>query len=90
MVVSRCIISVAGLTHDEVLAQSILFLLAGYDTTATTLSFVGYSLAVNPECQDKLIAEIDNLMQGQVCDGQQQKLSEKFSASSKICRIQNE
>ena len=59
--------SVVGLTHDEVLAQSILFLFAGYDTTATTLAFVAYSLAVNPECQDKLIAEIDDVMKGQVC-----------------------
>jgi cytochrome P450 len=54
------------LTHDEVLAQSILFLFAGYDTTATTLAFIAYSLAVNPECQDKLIAEIDDVMKGQV------------------------
>jgi cytochrome P450 len=59
--------TVAGLTHDEVLAQSILFLLAGYDTTATTLAFLGYSLAINAECQDKLIAEVDDVMNGQVC-----------------------
>jgi cytochrome P450 len=54
-----------GLTHEEVLAQSILFILAGYDTTASTLSFFGYLLAVNSDCQEKLIAEIDSVMKDQ-------------------------
>jgi len=57
---------IAGLTHEEVLAQSILFIIAGYDTTASTLSFLGYLLAVNTDCQEKLIAEIDSVMTGQV------------------------
>ena len=47
------------LSDDELVAQSFVFLLAGYETTATTLSFVSYLLALNPDVQDKLIDEID-------------------------------
>lgn len=34
-------------------------MVAGYDTTANTLTFASYSLATNPDVQDKLIEEID-------------------------------
>lgn len=44
---------------DEiVIAQSVIFLLAGFDTTATTLTNTIFSLARNPEVQDKLYEEI--------------------------------
>jgi len=48
-----------GLTHEELLAQGFLFFLAGFETTANTLSLLAYSLATHPECQEKLIKEID-------------------------------
>jgi cytochrome P450 family 3 subfamily A len=51
-----------GLTEEEVIAQGLLFFIAGFETTANTLSLLGYSLATNPECQEKLIAEIDKVM----------------------------
>ncbi|XP_076361148.1 cytochrome P450 3A8-like [Tachypleus tridentatus] len=47
------------LTHEDILANSILFFLVGYDTTANALTYAVYSLARNPECQEKLIQEID-------------------------------
>ncbi|KAG1676701.1 Cytochrome P450 3A5 [Nymphon striatum] len=47
------------MTEDLVIAQCVLFFLAGYDTTASTLSMVAYNIAIHPECQDKLIKEID-------------------------------
>ena len=47
------------LTTKEIVAQSIVFLTAGYETTASTLSMVSYMLAKNPEIQKKLCAEID-------------------------------
>ncbi|XP_048241236.1 cytochrome P450 3A24-like [Haliotis rufescens] len=48
-----------GLTNEEVLANSVIFLLAGYDTTSTALTFCCYLLATNPECQERLVEEID-------------------------------
>jgi cytochrome P450 len=41
------------LTEDEILAQAWIFFLAGYETTATTLTFCSYELALNPECQER-------------------------------------
>jgi cytochrome P450 len=56
-----------GLTEDEAVAQAVLFLLAGYETTATTLSFVLYNLALYPECQEKLYNEVINVVGDKVC-----------------------
>ncbi|XP_023219444.1 cytochrome P450 3A41-like [Centruroides sculpturatus] len=44
---------------DEIVAQSILFIIAGHDTTTNALSFFCYEMALNPECQEKLLKEID-------------------------------
>lgn len=38
----------------------LLFLLAGYETTSTTLAYIMYELVVNPDVQTKLQEEIDN------------------------------
>ncbi|XP_070564204.1 cytochrome P450 3A24-like [Ptychodera flava] len=51
-----------GFTNSEITAQSSLFLLAGYETTSTLLACLAYSLAVNPDVQEKLIAEIEEVM----------------------------
>ncbi|XP_052098012.1 cytochrome P450 3A29-like [Mytilus californianus] len=51
-----------GLTLDEITGNSILFLLVGYDTTASALTFVSYCLATNPDCQEKLIKERDSVL----------------------------
>ena len=42
-------------------AQGILFLLAGYETTANTLSSAVYLLAKNPDVQDQLHEEVINI-----------------------------
>ena len=34
-------------------------MIAGYETTATSLAFASYELAVNPDVQRKLQAEVD-------------------------------
>ena len=47
------------LTNGEIAAYCVTFLLAGYETTANTLTFTTYLLATNPEEQDKLCDEID-------------------------------
>ncbi|XP_047914741.2 thromboxane-A synthase isoform X1 [Anser cygnoides] len=47
------------LTEDEIAGQAFLFLIAGYETTTSTLSFATYLLATNPDCQEKVLQEID-------------------------------
>ena len=49
------------LTDMEVIAQSIVFLAAGFETSSTTLSFVCHHLATSPAIQDKLQQEIDDM-----------------------------
>lgn len=51
---------VTGLTNDEILAQTLLFLLAGYDTTSKSLSFFLHCLALNQHEQEKVVNEISN------------------------------
>ncbi|CAG0888445.1 unnamed protein product [Darwinula stevensoni] len=47
------------ITEEVIIAQqTVLFFLAGYDTTATTLTMVTYNLALHPEAQEKAVAEI--------------------------------
>ena len=50
------------LTKSEILAQAIVFLAAGYETTATTLEFISYNLATNQDVQDILIDEVDQVL----------------------------
>jgi cytochrome P450 family 9 len=38
--------------------RAFIFFFAGFDTVATTMGFMGYELAVNPEVQQKLFEEI--------------------------------
>lgn len=50
-----------GIDHlpdEEIADQIILFLVAGYDTTATLLSSIGYCLAGHPSVQEKLYQEV--------------------------------
>lgn len=49
------------LSDDEVVAQSVIFLLAGYETSSTTLSMTCYHLATNPDIQQRLQQEIDSV-----------------------------
>ena len=40
--------------------------MVGIETTGTTLTNVSYNLAMNPEVQDKLIEEIDTVLDSHV------------------------
>ncbi|XP_052610982.1 cytochrome P450 3A13-like [Peromyscus californicus insignis] len=50
------------LSDLEILAQSITFFFAGYETTSTALSFITYLLAIHPNVQKKLQNEIDTVL----------------------------
>ncbi|CAH1257828.1 CYP3A4 [Branchiostoma lanceolatum] len=56
-----------GLSYNEILANGFIFWIGGYDTTATTISFLAYNLALNPDIQERVIAEIDDVMRGREC-----------------------
>ena len=51
------------MTDDDLLAQAIVFILAGFTTSSTLLSFLLYELALNPEIQERLQAEVDEILQ---------------------------
>ncbi|OZJ03915.1 hypothetical protein BZG36_03273 [Bifiguratus adelaidae] len=50
-----------GLTDEELVGQVMTFLVAGHETTSVTLTWSLYQLALDPDIQDKLRAEITPL-----------------------------
>ena len=48
------------ISSEQITAFAVDFLMAGYETTANTLSYTSYLLAMNTDVQDKLQEEIDN------------------------------
>ncbi len=48
-----------NLEEFDVVATAMVMLVAGYDTTATTLSHCGYEVAMQPDVQNRLLDEID-------------------------------
>ena len=47
------------ITDQDTVQHCFTFLIGGYDTTASTLTYVAFLLATNPNIQEKLIEEID-------------------------------
>lgn len=49
-----------GLTDDQILANAVIFFLAGYETTGTLLAWLAYCMAVHPDWQEKVHDEIES------------------------------
>lgn len=52
------------LSTDEVISNALAFMLAGYDTTSSTLGWCSYYLACHPEIQERLRQEINDNIEG--------------------------
>ncbi|XP_055696952.1 probable cytochrome P450 9f2 [Phlebotomus papatasi] len=55
-------------SETEIVAQCFLFLLAGFETVSSALSFTAYEICVNPDVQERLYEEIKTVnenLQGQ-------------------------
>lgn len=46
------------LTDEEIVGNIVLLLVAGFETTATTLSLASYNLAIHPDVQEKVFQEV--------------------------------
>ncbi|XP_075983804.1 cytochrome P450 6B5-like [Anticarsia gemmatalis] len=50
------------ISDDILVAQCFIFFAAGYETSATTLSFTMYELAKHPEIQERVLQEVDEYL----------------------------
>ena len=51
------------LVDSQIIGNAFTFMMAGYETTANALSYTSYLLALNPQVQQKLQAEIDQYLE---------------------------
>lgn len=58
-----------GLSHDEIRDELLIFLIAGHDTTATTLTYALWELGRDQELQDRVAAEVAALGHDVVAPG---------------------
>lgn len=57
------------LTHDEVVSNLAVFLIAGHDTTSTTLTYALWALGHQPDLQDRVAEEVGELGDRQLSVG---------------------
>lgn len=49
------------LTSDDIVAQCVIFFIAGFDTISSTVAFMFHELALHPDIQTKIINEIETV-----------------------------
>ncbi|WAQ96340.1 CP3A4-like protein, partial [Mya arenaria] len=54
--------NIEPMSDREIVAQSMTFLLAGYETTSAVLAFLTHALATNDDVQNKLCEEVDEVL----------------------------
>jgi len=57
------LIIVSVLNEETIIAQALLFLLAGLETSSTLLTHASYELALNQDIQHKLRKEIEEVLE---------------------------
>ena len=60
--VDHCIYSFVDMTEEEVVAEAVQIILAGFETTASTLRFMLYSLVSNPAQQQQVYDEMQRVI----------------------------
>lgn len=55
---NSALLLISAWTDDDLIAQAILFFLAGFETVSAAMSFLLHELAMNPDVQEKLVQEI--------------------------------
>ena len=55
------ILMIITLINLIIIGQAIIFIMAGFETTASTLSSLSYCLAKNPDVLEKLVDEVDRV-----------------------------
>lgn len=77
-----------GITDKYLRDEVLNFLIAGHETTASSLSFCLYKLSQNPEILDKLREEIDTVLgEGEMSFDSLQKLEYMDKVISEVLRI---
>jgi len=52
-----------SLISEQIIGQAIIFIMAGFETTASTLSSLAYCLTKNPDVLEKLVDEVDKVVE---------------------------
>ncbi len=54
------------LTPERTRAEALSFMLTGYETTANAMCWLWYLLALNPDARQRMLEEVDSVLQGRV------------------------
>lgn len=52
-----------NITVEDITAHALIFFFAGFDTVATMMCYAAYELAVNPDVQEKLKNEVNEVLE---------------------------